>query len=77
MGPAEDGGSLLIRVWVRSQEPICGWAGLGEPGETQSDEPSRFRSFEGWLGLLRVMADLLGPPGAAPDPTDERRGRAP
>ncbi len=35
---------------------------LGPPGEKDAQSPDATVRFEGWLGLLRVLSDILAEP---------------
>jgi hypothetical protein len=50
---------VLIRIWVERMEPLAGTAA------TEGSEPLR---FDGWLELLRVVAELVaGAPSSDED----------
>jgi hypothetical protein len=57
-GPPDRGGALggggrdNINITVQTAQPLCGWV-LSDEGEP--------RSFQGWLQLMRILADLLTP----------------
>jgi hypothetical protein len=50
---------MRINVWVERAEPLVGHASR----ETHEEIPDRNDGlhFEGWLGLLRVLSELLVP----------------
>jgi hypothetical protein len=47
---------MLIKIWRDETQALSGRVALGE-GES--------RRFEGWLQLLRILAELLEPGGAS------------
>jgi hypothetical protein len=44
--------AMLIKIWRETERPLVGRV-------AQDEEPPR--TFEGWLQLLRILADLLEP----------------
>lgn len=56
-----------IQIWVDVREPLCGRAtGLGHPSTDDRQAPGQGVAFEGWLGLLHVLSELLdAKPGEA------------
>jgi hypothetical protein len=55
---------MLIRIWIERTQPLAGTAEGEDTGPV---------AFDGWLELLRAIAELVGPPagdrqgdGAAP-----------
>jgi hypothetical protein len=50
---------VLIRVWIEGTQPLAGTAA------TEGSEPLR---FDGWLELLRVVAELVA---AAPSSAED------
>jgi hypothetical protein len=57
---------MLIRIWRDETPTLSGRVALGE------GEPRR---FEGWLQLLRILAELLEPGGASGAPPGGRGGK--
>ncbi len=57
---------MLIRIWRDQTRPLSGRVAL-EDGEP--------RRFEGWLQLLRILAELLEPAGASGAPAGGRGGQ--
>lgn len=53
---------LQIRISVDRLEPICGYATLDL---RDPDVPRKPLFFDGWLGCLRVLTELLKEPGEA------------
>ena len=59
---AEERLALLIRIWVSRTEPLAGTAA------TKASEPLH---FDGWLGLLRVVSELVaGAPSSEGEDAD-------
>lgn len=62
-----DHGGVELRICCDRTEPPVGrlWREtVPGPTENDADDPVE---FSGWLGLLRVLADALGNPGAEGD----------
>jgi hypothetical protein len=57
---------MLIKIWRDETPALSGRVTLGE------GEPRR---FEGWLQLLRILAELLEPGGASGAPAGGRGGK--
>lgn len=53
---------MLIRVWVDERDPPSGRV------EVEGGEPE---VFSGWLGLLKVLSEVLNLPLARPSPRGE------
>ena len=53
---------MEIRISLDRAEPPAGrlWL-LTEPGQAAAAEPPEHR-FSGWLGLLRALYEVVGPP---------------
>jgi hypothetical protein len=54
---------MRISVWVERAEPLVGHASRETQEELlgRGDGPGHGLRFEGWLGLLRVLSELLLP----------------
>ena len=52
MDLAEGSTGMEIRIHVDRTEPLGGRAA--------ADEPARMLEFDGWMGLIGAIADLLG-----------------
>jgi hypothetical protein len=48
--------AMVITIWVEDRHPVMGRAGVG-------DQP--LRPFAGWLQLLGLLSDLVGPQEAS------------
>ena len=59
---------MKIEITVESLDPPLGWITRRADDGPEPDEGERGVEFVGWLGLLRVLDDLIGAPGRSPDP---------
>jgi hypothetical protein len=57
---------MLIRIWRDQTQALSGRVAL------EDEEPRR---FEGWLQLLRILAELLEPAGASGAAAGSRGGQ--
>ena len=53
MGIAGGSGGVVIRLRIQRSEPLTGTASTGDGAEL---------AFAGWMGLIGVVAELLGSP---------------
>ena len=56
---------MLIRIWRDETKALSGQVAV---------EGAAPRRFEGWLQLLRILAELLDPAGASGTPAGGRGG---
>lgn len=49
-------GQLQIHVWVESRQPLSGHAAIAQPIEGGRNAIP----FQGWLGCIRVLSELVG-----------------
>jgi len=70
MGVCGESTSVVIRIRIQRLEPLTGAAATGDGAELV---------FEGWMELIGVVAELLGPPDLprigdqkAPDKSPEK-----
>ena len=54
---------MKIEITVESLDPPLGWIMCQPDGRPEVGEGDRGVEFVGWLGLLRVLDDLIGAPG--------------
>ncbi len=59
---------MKIEITVDSLDPPLGWITSRPDDGPPPGDNDRGVEFVGWLGLLRVLEDLIGAPGRAPDP---------
>jgi hypothetical protein len=59
---------MKIEITVESLDPPAGWITCRAADPAQPDDGERGVEFVGWLGLLRVLDDLIGAPGRSSDP---------
>ena len=58
MGSTGGSTEVTILLRIRRMGPLIGTASVGDGAEL---------SFEGWMGLIGAVADLIGSPGRRPD----------
>lgn len=59
---------MKIEITVESLDPPLGWITCQPDGRSEVGEGDRGVEFVGWLGLLRVLDDLIGCSGPPRDP---------
>ncbi len=59
---------MKIEITVNSLDPPLGWITCRADDRPTPGKGERAFEFVGWLGLLRVLDDLIGAPGQSPDP---------
>ncbi len=59
---------MKIEITVESLDPPLGWITSRADDQPSPAAGERAVEFVGWLGLLRVLDDLIGAPGRSPDP---------
>jgi hypothetical protein len=59
---------MKIEITVDSLDPPLGWVRRRAEDPAQPGDTDLTVEFVGWLGLLRVLDDLIGAPGQPPDP---------
>ena len=57
---------MKIEITVESLDPPLGWITSQPDDRPEVGESDRGVEFVGWLGLLRVLDDLIGAPGRPP-----------
>ena len=64
------GGTLLVQIHIRltQVEPPAGTAWLQPAPGPCDEQPGEDVPFTGWLGLIRVLSHLIGPPRDPRDP---------
>jgi hypothetical protein len=55
---------MQLIIDMAESDPPAGTVSIGPPTPAGFGQPT---PFVGWLGLLRVLGDLLGKPGSSPD----------
>lgn len=59
---------MKIEITVESLDPPLGRITCRADDRPSSGEAERGVDFVGWLGMLRVLDDLIGAPGRSPAP---------
>jgi hypothetical protein len=59
---------MKIEITIDSLDPPLGWISRRADEQPNPGEGERGVEFVGWLGLLRVLDDLIGAPGRSTDP---------
>ena len=59
---------MKITISVESLEPPTGRVACRSGGRQVLGGSDEGVEFAGWLGLLRILDDLIGEPGRLPDP---------
>lgn len=57
---------MKIEITVTSLDPPLGWITCRADEQPTLPKGDRALEFVGWLGLLRVLDDLIGAPGRSP-----------
>jgi hypothetical protein len=60
---------MKIEITIDSLDPPLGWVICRAEVAPTPDEDERGVEFVGWLGLLRVLDDLIGAPGRSRGPS--------
>jgi hypothetical protein len=59
---------MKIVITVDSLDPPLGCVTSCVNYQAEAEDGERGVEFVGWLGLLRVLDELIGQPGRSPDP---------